>query len=189
MCSDSNAGYNLTCCARSVCECPCWIAGAGARLTLRTACAVYEDCTGETPLPAPQYPPILADGWSLDMPCAVDNAQRVLANVVVSYMASNSPYTCTTLCASKGYAYAGVEYSDECYCGTGYVGGVMPPAADLSECGMLCAGTMYADCGGSWRMQICTIVITFRACGSVQLAWVDDVMPEQHVHERVYECT
>lgn len=88
------------------------------------------------------------------MPCAVDNPQRVLANVVVSYAPGNTPYSCTGLCSSGGYAYAGVEYGDECYCGTGYVGGTEPAAADLSECGMLCAGSMYEDCGGSWRMQI-----------------------------------
>ncbi|EKM51992.1 uncharacterized protein PHACADRAFT_262444 [Phanerochaete carnosa HHB-10118-sp] len=88
------------------------------------------------------------------MPCAIDNPQRVLANAIVSYLPGNTPYACTTLCAGKDYAYAGVEYGDECYCGTGYVDGVMPPAAELSDCSMLCSGGYYYYCGGSWRMQI-----------------------------------
>ncbi|GJE88408.1 WSC domain-containing protein [Phanerochaete sordida] len=134
---DESAGYRLACCIQAV------------------SCAVYEDCDGPpTPLPTPYYPPPLASGWSVDMPCAVDNAARVLANTIVQYSPGNTPYSCTTYCSSMNYAYAGVEYGDECYCGTGYVGGTMPPAANLSDCSMLCAGGMYEDCGGSWRMQI-----------------------------------
>lgn len=124
-------------------------------IVLHSACAVYEDCDGPaTPLPGPGTSPALATGWSVDMLCAVDNAARVLANSIVAYQPGNTPYNCTTLCGTKNYEYAGVEYGDECYCGTGYVDGVMPPAADLSECGMLCSGNMFAACGGSWRMQI-----------------------------------
>ncbi|GJE90200.1 WSC domain-containing protein [Phanerochaete sordida] len=136
---DDSAGYHLACCAQAV------------------SCAVYENCQGPpTPLPPPdaQFPPPLAEGWSVDMPCAVDNAARVLTNTVVRYDPGNSPYSCTTYCGSLGYAYAGVEYGDECYCGTGYVGGAQPPAAPLDDCDVLCAGGSYWYCGGSWRMQI-----------------------------------
>ncbi|EKM51991.1 uncharacterized protein PHACADRAFT_262441, partial [Phanerochaete carnosa HHB-10118-sp] len=88
------------------------------------------------------------------MSCAVDNPQRVLANPVVSYLQNNSPYECAALCGNQDYSYAGVEYGDECYCGTGYVDGVMPPTANLSDCSMLCSGGYYWYCGGSWRMQV-----------------------------------
>ena len=90
----------------------------------------------------------------MDIPCAVDNPQRVLSNVVVSYLQSTTPYSCTEQCSAQGYSYAGVEYGDECYCGTGYVGGVPPEAADPGDCDVRCAGSYYFTCGGSWRMQI-----------------------------------
>lgn len=154
--SDTNAGYVLTDCAESECKLVHYALGDTPKAYRgHIACAVYGDCSGpETALPVPEYPPPLQAGWSVDMPCAVDNPQRVLANVIVSYLPSTTPYSCTGLCGSKGYQYAGVEYGDECYCGTGYVDNVMPPAANLSDCSMLCAGGYYFNCGGSWRMQI-----------------------------------
>ncbi|EKM51986.1 uncharacterized protein PHACADRAFT_262430 [Phanerochaete carnosa HHB-10118-sp] len=51
--------------------------------------------------------------------------------MIVSY--SNDiagPLTCTTHCASLGFTYAGLEYGDECYCGTSYVNdGTIPQSA------------------------------------------------------------
>lgn len=144
--------YTQTCCARSNCKfIYTYKSGTFAHLHLRPACAIYIDCEGpETPLPEPFV--YLADGWSVDIPCAVDTPDRILANVVVSYQQSTTPYTCTTLCGSEGYRYAGVEYGDECYCGTGYVGEV-EAAEYATECQMRCAGSYGYTCGGSWRMQ------------------------------------
>ncbi|KAI0338950.1 hypothetical protein BDW22DRAFT_661801 [Trametopsis cervina] len=111
------------------------------------------DCDG----PESALPPARNDiptGWTTVVPCAIDNPQRVLANPVVTYLNSTTPYSCISQCSAQGYRYAGVEYGDECYCGTGYAGGVLPPAADVSECDMRCAGSFMNTCGGSWRMQI-----------------------------------
>ena len=121
-------------------------------------CAIYVGCSGpETALPDPVDPSgELADGWRVAIDCAVDNPGRVLADSIVTYEQSTTPYTCTTYCQSKGYKFAGVEYGDECYCGTGFAGGVDPQAANSSDCNMRCAGSWYYTCGGSWRMQIFT---------------------------------
>ena len=125
---------------------------------LRQGCADGIDCDGpETALPTTQATSAeLPDDWSVAIPCAVDNPNRVLADVVVSYLPNNDPYVCVSECIAQGYAYAGVEYGDECYCGTGYVGGATPPSANISDCDILCAGSYYYYCGGSWRMQIYT---------------------------------
>ena len=96
----------------------------------------------------------LPAGWTVAMGCAVDNPSRVLANSIVTATPNNDPYGCVSSCISKGYQYAGIEYGNECYCGTGYAGGVAPQAANVSECNMLCPGTYTWYCGGSWRMQI-----------------------------------
>ncbi|KAI0755425.1 hypothetical protein BC629DRAFT_1554196 [Irpex lacteus] len=125
--------------------------------TLLVGCANAVDCTGpETPLPetSTNLDGELPDDWVTAVPCAVDNADRVLANTIVTYLQSNTPYRCAESCIEKGYQYAGVEYGDECYCGTGYTGGVKPQAADPAECSMTCPGSYYYSCGGSWRMQI-----------------------------------
>lgn len=135
----STGPYIATCCARS------------------TSCATYVDCDGpETPLPDPiPVENILPTGWQVAVPCAVDVPERVLANVVVTYADSTTPRTCAIQCQNLGYRYAGVEYGDECYCGTGFApGGVVPASADPSECNVRCAGTYSYTCGGPWRMQI-----------------------------------
>lgn len=127
-------------------------------LTDTLGCGDFADCDGpETALPGPYiYNIALAAGWKVASQCAVDTPERVLSDVIVSYLPSTTPYSCTTLCASKGYTYAGVEYGDECYCGTGYAGGVSPAVADVGDCDMRCAGDYIFTCGGSWRMQIYT---------------------------------
>ena len=117
------------------------------------------DCTG----PETDLPPLqsitdagLPAGWSIAIPCAVDNANRVLADVTVQYSSITTPATCAAMCAEQGLPFAGVEYSDECYCGTGFTDGVTPPTADATDCNMRCAGNYKESCGGSWRMQIYT---------------------------------
>ncbi|OBZ76701.1 Xylosyltransferase oxt [Grifola frondosa] len=120
-----------------------------------TGCGTAIDCDGsETALPLAQTIPQLPSGWFTAIACAVDVPQRVISNAIVSYSSNNTPYNCVSLCASEGYTFAGVEYSDECYCGTGYAGGTTPPAANVSDCDMRCTGSYEFTCGGSWRMQI-----------------------------------
>ncbi|PSR71935.1 hypothetical protein PHLCEN_2v12145 [Hermanssonia centrifuga] len=117
------------------------------------------DCDGpETTLPPVEDPVYdLPEGWRIAMPCAVDVPERVLSDVIVSYLPSTAdPYHCLSSCQSQGYHFAGLEYADECYCGTGYSGGVAPAAANVSDCSMRCAGDYIYICGGSWRMQIYT---------------------------------
>jgi hypothetical protein len=55
---------------------------------------------------------------------------------------------------AKGYNMAGVEYSSECYCGSSYRGGALPPVAPISQCQYACAGNPSLTCGGSWGIQI-----------------------------------
>ena len=155
--------YTATCCASTSGE-PHFSLFTVLRQSMtydEQGCALYVDCDVETAPPDAQDPIPNSDlphGWSVAVPCAVDNPNRVLANVIVSYAPSTTPYECTTLCQSKGYQYAGVEYGDECYCGTGYAGGVAPPTANNSDCDMTCAGSYYYTCGGSWRMEIFSTV-------------------------------
>ncbi|KAL0934763.1 uncharacterized protein CTRU02_209354 [Colletotrichum truncatum] len=57
-------------------------------------------------------------------------------------------------CAERcqGYAYFGLEYSRECYCGD-QLGGQTAPE---KECGMLCMGSANQWCGGPDRLNVYT---------------------------------
>ncbi|KAJ7227573.1 hypothetical protein C8J57DRAFT_1093042, partial [Mycena rebaudengoi] len=65
---------------------------------------------------------------------------------------------CTQKCFSLGFTYAGVEYGDECYCGTGLVSDVL--AANISDCDKPCAGDPTIPCGAGWRMQVYNTTLT-----------------------------
>ncbi|KAH6682060.1 WSC domain-containing protein [Halenospora varia] len=58
------------------------------------------------------------------------------------------------LCAStcEGYAYFGVEYYRECYCGNSLVGGSTP--APSTDCNHECMGDNSELCGGDWRLNL-----------------------------------
>ncbi|WRT68154.1 uncharacterized protein IL334_005129 [Kwoniella shivajii] len=57
---------------------------------------------------------------------------------------------CTAAC--QGYAYAGVEYGQECYCGNLLgTGSISAPATD---CNMVCAGNSSEYCGAGNRLNV-----------------------------------
>ena len=113
------------------------------------------DCDGpQTALPPVNNGTQLPTGWSVRVPCAVDNSNRVIQVSTVTYLPTNTPASCTAQCAAQGFSFAGIEYGDECYCGTGFQGNTVPPAANPSECNMPCTGNSAINCGGAWRMQI-----------------------------------
>ncbi|KAM5542444.1 hypothetical protein V8D89_003903 [Ganoderma adspersum] len=97
-------------------------------------------------------PPFIPLGWTTVYPCAVDVPSRVLANVITTQYTDNTPASCIERCDAANYTYAGVEYSNECHCGTGLVG--TPKAAPTTDCNMACTGDSSLSCGGSFRIQI-----------------------------------
>ncbi|KAK3898928.1 WSC domain-containing protein [Staphylotrichum tortipilum] len=56
--------------------------------------------------------------------------------------------TCAAFC--EGYAFFGVEYSTECYCGNELAG----QASSEADCSMLCAGNAEQWCGGPNRFNL-----------------------------------
>lgn len=66
--------------------------------------------------------------------------------------------SCVAACATRGYALAGAEYANECYCGNAFAGGStgggsVPPE---SECNMACAGDATQTCGAGSRLSVYT---------------------------------
>lgn len=76
--------------------------------------------------------------------CAQEVAGRLLEKVQTS-SATQSIESCTALCASYGFGVAGLEYGNECYCGT------LDDVEDAEvsgECYMPCSGNSDQLCGG-----------------------------------------
>ena len=55
---------------------------------------------------------------------------------------------CATFCSLRGYAFGGVEYSSECYCGTS------APIANTYGCDYPCSGDKSQTCGGSNAIEV-----------------------------------
>jgi hypothetical protein len=49
---------------------------------------------------------------------------------------------------------AGVEDSDECYCGSSYLNGTPPPSAPVDQCTVSCKGAPGLTCGGDYAIQL-----------------------------------
>ncbi|XP_019621231.1 PREDICTED: beta-1,3-glucan-binding protein-like [Branchiostoma belcheri] len=62
-----------------------------------------------------------------------------------------TPQKCIRHCADLGYAYAGLQYAVECFCGDSY--GTYGPAPE-SDCHHACSGGGAHACGGGWRNSV-----------------------------------
>jgi hypothetical protein len=56
---------------------------------------------------------------------------------------------CVAFCRSQGYAYAGAQFSRQCYCGNEF-----GKRGRASNCNMPCAGNPSETCGGSWANSV-----------------------------------
>ncbi|KAK3377203.1 WSC domain-containing protein [Lasiosphaeria ovina] len=103
--------------------------------------------TGATgSLPPPTPPPT---GYAMTG-CYADNSNaRVLpVDKSGSLSGPNTPAACVAACA--GYAYAGVEWTTQCFCGNTLPPQKMPD----TDCSMPCAGDMTVMCGNGGRMNV-----------------------------------
>lgn len=87
--------------------------------------------------------PSLEAGWK-SLGCIADNINntRTLSDYV--FTSDNMTISlCVDGCSSKGFAYAGIEYSRECYCAQ------KPHSLEPStKCSMSCPGDVRYNCGG-----------------------------------------
>ncbi|KAK4184929.1 carbohydrate-binding WSC, partial [Podospora australis] len=86
--------------------------------------------------------------------CYTDDTPRVLPHRVdASYIPGGlTPEKCKTVCAEKGYAFAGTEFHEECYCGD-----AAPSSSVLvgdNECNDPCTGDGTTTCGAAWRVEV-----------------------------------
>ena len=55
---------------------------------------------------------------------------------------------CKELCLNSSFAYAGVQYSRQCFCGD------TAPTITATNCDMKCVGNRDQICGGFWAMNV-----------------------------------
>ncbi|WYZ34618.1 hypothetical protein EsH8_I_000894 [Colletotrichum jinshuiense] len=113
--------------------------------TLANAAAAYPP--GLYKRAAPQT--TLAHGY-VYQGCYVDVGRTISAANTASNQMSNE--ACTTFCYGKGFAYAGTEYYNECYCGNALATGGI--AANEADCTTACSGNATQACGGPNRLTM-----------------------------------
>lgn len=101
--------------------------------------------------------------------CYLDStSDRTLASY--SYTSSSMTIsTCAAKCSSLNYAFSGVEYGQECYCGN------VAPAVTSTACTMTCAGSNSQFCGGSNALSIVrdtSISATSATCSGLPSGYV-----------------
>ncbi|XP_078597027.1 uncharacterized protein LOC144873497 isoform X2 [Branchiostoma floridae x Branchiostoma japonicum] len=86
--------------------------------------------------------------------CYVDTRTRKFPNAAEFDNNQQSTARCVSRCKSKGFAYAGTQYSDECFCGTEQNFLNIGQPRPNSECNKACSGNPREKCGGTWRMSV-----------------------------------
>ncbi|KAL3284632.1 hypothetical protein HHI36_018786 [Cryptolaemus montrouzieri] len=81
-----------------------------------------------------------------------DKEFRLLSGFYGVHSKDNSPGNCMRLCLQSGFPYAGVEYSNECFCGSDEPS--FTKKLPDSSCNMKCPGNIHETCGGYYTLNI-----------------------------------
>jgi hypothetical protein len=109
------------------------------------------------PAPTPGVALVAGNGDNMYVGCFRDQGDpapgtqgRDLAGEV-QVMGNLTITACAQHCASRGFAYAGLQFGNQCFCGNTYG----KYGADIdSECNMPCAGDPRQMCGATWHNAI-----------------------------------
>ncbi|CED83113.1 beta-1,6-N-acetylglucosaminyltransferase, contains WSC domain [Phaffia rhodozyma] len=100
--------------------------------------------------------------------CFVDNPSlRSGKNVLLGSKLTSTTMTistCQTRCAGQGYNFAGLENSDECWCGDLTTADVAGLTSNTVWCNMPCTGKSSESCGGGWSLQLYEQVDVSTSC-------------------------
>ncbi|KAI2618886.1 glyoxal oxidase N-terminus-domain-containing protein [Hypoxylon sp. NC1633] len=117
--------------------------------------SIYSDGTPEV-FKAPTPPRQVLNGSWTYQGCWEDNVndKRTLFWALM-FPGTMTPEQCLGTCSSFGYAAAGLEYGDECYCGDPIdVDASGATSRPETECNVVCAGDASAICGGGARLSL-----------------------------------
>ncbi|TCD62163.1 hypothetical protein EIP91_007269 [Steccherinum ochraceum] len=136
--------------------------GDTAPITALPGCNPVWEGTGAKPT-CPNAPPApgltdaqeaLLPGWT-NVGCIVEGTtSRALTGATYTDAVGMTLNTCAAFCANKGFTYAGIEWSQECYCGNTLTGGASTNTVSGDQCSNACAGNQYQTCGGPQRLTL-----------------------------------
>ena len=78
---------------------------------------------------------------------------RVLSDIRINYLGTNTIQKCKTYC--KNYTYASVAYKYECHCANDFA--VEPEWLPDSSCNLPCHGNRAQTCGGGYKSNVYTV--------------------------------
>lgn len=96
-----------------------------------------------------------------------DQTNRLLDGYYVNNKETNSPKKCMEICLQSGFTYAGVQYSQECFCGN-----TSPPSSvqlPATSCDKKCPADDTAVCGGYFTMNVFETGISSEYLNSLEL--------------------
>ncbi|KAM5541685.1 hypothetical protein V8D89_004666 [Ganoderma adspersum] len=138
---DEDTGFSAPIAVLPGCN-PLWN-GTGARPTC-SGLPVAELISVQTPLPT---------NWS-EIGCIEEGASGRALTGASTTSPNMTRAACAAFCAGKGFALAGVEYSDECYCDDELRNGASNATVLWNECPNRCAGNTNEICGGPMRLTL-----------------------------------
>lgn len=146
---------NLNSAPESECNVRCagdqWsFCGGGYRIQIYKAAGASTTTAAPTVTAAPTPFPAnsLPSGWTA-LGCHVDSGSSRALNGGATNPDKLTIPDCIASCSAKGMPYAGVEYGQECWCGST---ANLVPASD--GCNSRCGGDSGTICGGSYRINI-----------------------------------
>ncbi|KAF7913403.1 hypothetical protein EAE99_010624 [Botrytis elliptica] len=115
----------------------------------------------ETLIESVPIPPTVARPSILHLGCYSDSSTRTLNGSMTTNTNTNTPQECALTCHASGYQYAGLEYGQECWCGSNISSsGVI---SDASNCNHTCTGNSKEPCGGYNYIDVFRITPTVTA--------------------------
>ena len=84
--------------------------------------------------------------------CYADESNSRLLQIYPDGPENMTALTCASICSNQGYAFAGVEFSFQCWCDNALNPKAIP--ADQSNCNYACCADSSVACGGSWFISV-----------------------------------
>ncbi|KAL7409862.1 hypothetical protein BDY24DRAFT_436776 [Mrakia frigida] len=139
---------SMSCAGDSTSKCGGWYAiSLYYSSSIHSSVSVSSKSVAASPTSSASIPS--SSGWSSGT-CLTDDSSRLLTGISTS-SSSMTPAACQSYCSA--YAYAGTEFSTQCYCGN-YFTATSGHGQPSTGCSSSCAGDSSQKCGGSWAIRV-----------------------------------
>ena len=106
------------------------------------------------PVTSTIFTDMTAKGWEY-LGCGVDvYGNPALGGDPLEDSHTMTVENCITLCGSKGFSIAGLEYASQCFCGNTLPARASPTPGFIGGCNMPCAGNSNELCGAGSRLSL-----------------------------------